>query len=411
LLTSDLLVADVRKGQVYPRYLPTQGPEAEPYLARAQALIDLFHGHAGLRRGELDEALADRVRGRPDFKVERGLAKLLEDRTTFRGLSWEEAADLRREVFVAAAGARAAGSFSRQAVLADVGRARGWEAAEVDAGLYADLKANEVVVGTEPISPTELLERYDLALAQAVLLRATQLSVTVRGAPPPRLRQLLRHVRFHGLLTGAEREGDEVRLALDGPMSIFEATPRYGVRMAGFLPALLLCGDFALDAKVQLGKGKRKRAFQLGPDQGLISRRRDVGAWLPELVEAFTARFAEVAEGWVVDDEVPLLNLGGEVVVPDFRFRHESGWEGWLEILGYWRKGGVARRLKVLSERDAPNLVLAVDVGLKLGKADVKGLKGPVVRYRELPNARKVLKALEDLRGKTVGARRRRSKA
>lgn len=403
MLTADMLVANVKKGRILPCYLPTEGPEAERHLARAAELIALFAAHVGTHRGVLDAALQDRVAGRPDFKVDRGLSKLLEDRTTFRGLAHEEAMELRRQVFEAATVARAAGAFDRKAVLESVAAGLGQTALAVEESLFGDLKTNEVIDATEAIDPAQLLERYNLALAQAVLLRALTLTVTVSEADPPRLRQLLRHVKFHGLLQEAGRdEAGDVVLRLDGPMSIFSATPRYGVKMAGFLPALLLCKQWTLEATVQFGKGRRKREFLLTPEDALVSRRRDVGAWLPDLVEAFAARFAEVAPDWSVDREVPLLNLGGEVVVPDFRFVHaESGWQGWLEVLGYWRRGGVARRLQVLRGRDTPGLVIAVDQGLKLGKQSVKGLKGPVVAFRDVPNAKKVLGCLEALR---VGA-------
>jgi uncharacterized protein len=397
-----MLVADVRKGVVVPRYVPTIGPDAVPMLARASELIDLYWEHAGRRRGDLNDALSLRSGGRPDFKVDRGLAKLLADRTTFRGLSNADATVLRKRVFEAAAIARQAGTFDREAILEAVGDEVGSSAQEVAESLYGDLKANEIVEAVESIEPEELLERYNLALAQAVLLRALTLEVTVTNAEPPRLRQLLRHVKFHGLLQEAKREGDVVSLKLDGPLSIFSATPRYGVRMAGFLPALLLCREWKLEARVQFGRGRRKRDFSLTPELGLKSRRRDVGAWLPELIEAFSARFVEVAPEWRVDREVPLLNLAGEVLVPDFRFVHESGWQGWMEVLGYWRRGAVAKRLKVLRETDAPRLVLAVDQSLKLGKQSTKGLKGPVVSFRDVPNAKKVFKALEALRLESV---------
>lgn len=402
MLTADLLIASQRSGQVYPRYLPTEGDAAQAYLEQARQLIAIFEAHAGQPRAELDQALKQRTAGRPDFKLERGLAKLLEDKSEFVGLPHEAAAAQRQRLFAAAAEARRERRFDRGSLLtahelpADVAALD-----ELRLSLYGDLKRNERLVGAELPDPEELLERYNLALAQAVLLRALELSVTVRWADPPRLRQLLRHVKFHGLLQEATRRDDGgVFLRLDGPLSIFSATPRYGVRMAGFLPALLLCEDWELDASVQFGRGRRRRRFRLTPHTGLKSRRRDAGAWLPELVEAFADRFAELAgPAWEVDREVPFLNLGGEVVVPDFRFRHPaSGWEGCLEVLGYWRRGGVARRLKVLRAHGQGNLIVAVDRSLKLGSEGVKGLKGPVLPFRDLPSARKVLKLLEGLR-------------
>lgn len=417
MLTADLLRASSRGGVVRPHWLPTTGPGAEAARARAAELIDLFQAHVGRPRGALDEAIEARVAGRPDPKLDRGLVKLLEDRSTFRGLSPDEAAARRRAVFAAAAEARRAADpardapFDRAAVLAGVAAALGTTPARLDAELYGDLRENEVLEAWDALGPDELVERYNLALAQAVLLRALRLRVRVERADPPRLRQLLRHVKFHGLLTEARREGDAVLLELDGPLSIFSATPRYGVKMAGFLPALLLCEAWALEAEVQLGHARHRRRFVLDPGAGLRSRARDAGAWLPELVEAFERRFAEVAPEWRIDRAVPLLNLGGEVLVPDFRFVHaESGFEACLEVLGYWRRGAVDRRLAALREHGAPRLVLALDPSLKVGKEHLRGVEGPVVPFREVPDARKVKRALEDLRAQGDRGRSRRAR-
>jgi len=399
MLTADLVRARVRRGRVHPSYVPARGEAAAPYLARAEALIEVFAAGVGRRRGELDAAVEELVAGRPDFKLDRGLRKLLEDRSELVGLDPAEAARRRGLVFARAAARRVEGRFDREAVLAEAAAEAGVAVAELEGGLYGDLKENEVLVATKPITPERLLDRYNLALAQAVLLRAESLSITVEAADPPRLRQLLRHAKFHGLLQSARRDGEVVRLELDGPLSIFQATPRYGVKMAGFLPALLLCERWELEARVQHGRSRSRRTFRLTHEEGLRTHVRDAGAWLPELVEAFAARFPEVAPDWDVDTQVPPLNLGGELVVPDFRFVHrESGWEGWLEVLGYWRKGGVERRLDALAAEGAPRLVLALERSLKVDEEKVGQLAGPVVFYREIPDARKVRKRLEELR-------------
>lgn len=399
MLTADLVRATARGGLVRPQWLATAGPGGEAARARAAEWIALFDEHVGRPRGELDEAIDERVAGRPDPKLDRGLVKLLEDRATFRGLSSEDAAARRRAVFAASAAAWRGGAFDRAAVLADVAPTFATTPDRLDEELYGDLRESEVLEGWGRVEPDELVERYNLALAQAVLLRALRLSVRVERAEPPRLRQLLRHVKFHGLLQAARREGEAIVLELDGPLSIFSATPRYGVKMAGFLPALLLCEAWSLEADVQLGHRRHRRRFLLDPSAGLRSRARDAGAWLPELVEAFERRFAEVAPDWAVDRTVPLLNLGGEVVVPDFRFVHrESGFEASMEVLGYWRRGAVDRRLAALREHGAPRLLLALDPSLKVGKEQLRGIEGPVVSFRDVPDARKVRKVLEGLR-------------
>ena len=115
MLTADLLRASVRGGVVRPSYLPRSGRGAEGWVERATELVALFEAHRGRTRGELTQALQDRTAGSPDFKVERGLAKLLEDRGDFEGRSHEEAARWRDVLFRRAAAARVGAGFARDA--------------------------------------------------------------------------------------------------------------------------------------------------------------------------------------------------------------------------------------------------------------------------------------------------------
>jgi len=232
VLTSDLVRVRTRSGNVYPMWLGTNGGEA----ARAQAadLIALFHEHVGRARGELDEVLADRNAGRPDPKLEKGLVKLLVERSTFEGAAPEEAAARRRVTFLAAAEARKAGAFDRVAVLARAGAEVGLAPDALDSALWADHPDAERLLAFDAPTPEALVEGYDLALAQAVLIRAESLVVKVEGAPPPRLRALLRHVKFHGLLTSATREGEAERLLslYEGELAHYTANNDSAIKMA-----------------------------------------------------------------------------------------------------------------------------------------------------------------------------------
>ena len=79
-------------------------------------------------------------------------------------------------------------------------------------------------------------------LAQAVLLRATRVSVHLEGEEPQRYRKIFRAARFHGLLHvvhGSPEKG--YTIDLDGPFSLFDAVQRYGFRLALFLPTADAC--------------------------------------------------------------------------------------------------------------------------------------------------------------------------
>ena len=47
---------------------------------------------------------------------------------------------------------------------------------------------------------------------------------------------------------------------IDGPLSLFSATTKYGLQVALFLPALLHCADFRLDAELRWGPGASRGA-------------------------------------------------------------------------------------------------------------------------------------------------------
>src|SRR6202035_3376279 len=140
---------------------------------------------------------------------------------------------------------------------------------------FADLKSEQRLVRFKDISAERLLQRYNEALAQAVLLRSTRVHVIVRHESPQRVRQLLRLVKFHRLVCEVEKLGAGVQLHLDGPLSLFSATNKYGLQLALFLPAVLLCKDFELKADLRWGPEKKPRTFQLTPRDGLVSHYTD----------------------------------------------------------------------------------------------------------------------------------------
>ena len=127
------------------------------------------------------------------------MAKLLEDRCEFEVVSGHPPERLREAVFRAAAEVRKGGSappdeqmiarptsFDRNAILRRVADELGMTAEEVDHGLFADLKSEQRLIRFKDISAERLLQRYNVALAQAVLLRSTRVHVAVRHEPPAR---------------------------------------------------------------------------------------------------------------------------------------------------------------------------------------------------------------------------------
>ena len=70
-----------------------------------------------------------------------------------------------------------------------------------------------------------------------------------------------------------------------------------------------------------------------------------------------------------------------------------------MEIFGYWRKGGLARRLELLKKHGPPNVLLAVSEELHVDEELTAELPQEVYTFRTIPNAREVLERLDGMLG------------
>jgi predicted nuclease of restriction endonuclease-like RecB superfamily len=274
------------------------------------------------------------------------------------------------------------------------------EPGRVVGSLFADLKDENRMLRFDDLDPQRLLDRYNVALAQAVLLRSVLVQAEVRHEPPARYRQLFRWLKFHRLMYRVEGSmADGYALAIDGPLSLFSATNKYGLQMALFLPALLLCRDFRLDAELRWGPRREPRWFHLEAADGLVSHYQDSGTYTPPEVPAFIERFRQIAPSWDVTDATQVIELGRNGVwVPDYRFTHRpSGTEVFVEVLGFWKRSSVERLLGLLPKHGPPRYVLAISDKLKVDEEALAELKGPVLRFKEIPNASELAARLDAL--------------
>lgn len=409
MLTTDLLSARVYRGEVRPRYVD---PRDDDRLALARRLIEIFEAHAGHSRGELESELRELTGTGTEFLFHRALAKLLSDRCEFDTEAAAEPEEIRRAIFEAAATAYAgedgedekALHFDRTAALERAAQALELESAEIERGLYADLKDEQVLQEFRPCRPEWLLDRYNVALAQGILLRALELKIELRGLAVRQLRALFQKIKFFQLLHRVESGAEgEMTLHLDGPFSLFKSSQKYGLQMAFFLPTLLHFEGWKLEAEVVWGKKRQRRTFRLSPEAGLRPISRLTGQWQPEELSWLPEQFAELESEWRISTEAELVDLGGEgILVPDYVFSHEpSGFEVTMEVLGFWRKGAVASRLRLLRRHGPENMILAISKQLAGGEEEeLEALPGEVYVFRSQPIARRVLKRLEKLRGK-----------
>jgi predicted nuclease of restriction endonuclease-like RecB superfamily len=399
MLTGNLVRVKVSKERVTPRYLD----RGQSYwLEVAESLLLVFRESVGRTRGEI-EAEMDALYGEGGTATlaHRGLAKVLEDRGEFEVVADRPPEEIRRLIFQAAAEHRLAlkaegrrTTFRRDAVLERVTRETALTVDQLDSLLFADLKDENRMSRFHDLSARALIDRYNVGLAQAVLLRSTQVRVEVKGETPAMYRQFFRWLKFHRLLARVERlEGGGYRFTIDGPLSLFSSTTKYGLQIALFLPAVLQCRSFRLDAEMRWGPKREPRLFLLEARDGLVSPAPAQGQYVPAEIAAFIQRFRRIAPEWEVDEFGEIVELGREGAwVPDYRFVHRpTGREVLLEVLGFWRRSSVERLLRQLTAHDLGPAILAISDRMNVDEAALEEFAGPILRFKEIPSASELL--------------------
>jgi predicted nuclease of restriction endonuclease-like RecB superfamily len=171
--------------------------------------------------------------------------------------------------------------------LDELAREHKLDARAVEAALYADLKGAHVLASAPKTSPERLLEHYERAGVQAVLLRAAHVSAIVTCSSAAACRELFRALKFRRLLHRIERlEDGRYRIEIDGPFSLFESVTKYGLQLALVLPALEACDKLELSAKLRWGKLREPLEFRY------VSARAESAqaARLPDDVQACSTR-------------------------------------------------------------------------------------------------------------------------
>lgn len=396
MLTLDLLRFSVRGDEVKPVFVTATG--GRKYLSAAEQMIELFRHNVGGTVGELSGEIEELFGSTPDYKVYRGFAKLLHEYAVIEPPSTINAEALRRAAFTFAAQAgppvRRADLIYAKATsekLAEIAPRVGVPTKKLQAALYCDLSENRVVRDFDAnLGAKELIGRYNTALAQAILYRATRMAVEVFD----HYRVVFTHIKLARLMYAIEPLHPGYRILVDGPLSLFRNVERYGVAMSRVLPAILQCRKWSLCAAVNVGTVGEK-TFRLDPSCGLTSHYRDQPQFDSAYEEAFFRKFSRNKRSkWRVEREAEVLDLRGAVMIPDFKFTHADGRVAHLEIVGFWTPEYLTRKLQKLAAANLPNMIVAVPNTLRCSDQE---FAGPVIRYKQRLLIKDVLPVLEEV--------------
>ncbi len=407
MLTADLVRTRTRAGTIdIVRVDAKQAPEAEALAAR---ILAVTCGCVGCPRGELMEALSAIECGPKEVKLRQGLVKLALDAATFSDAPEVDYPARRSALFLAAAEARKAGTFDRASLLG----AAELQDADLRGALFGDLREQAQLLEAPKLSARALVASYDPAQEQALLLRAEKVQVRFATLGPLGLRHLFRKLKFLRLLYRFRKEESGYVLEVDGPMSLFGASTKYGLALAILLPTLRATAAFELTATV-MWKNHARYTFHLAEAVAPRPPEADVSDEVADLLRGLArlgeggkpkkrAKGAEGTEPWSFAVSSDVLELDPtELIVPDILARRGET-AVFVEVLGHWNRDAVFRRMELLAKGTHARIVFCASDRLRVRESAITLPEAASLYvYKHSPSAREVFARIERLAVATV---------
>jgi predicted nuclease of restriction endonuclease-like RecB superfamily len=361
VLPSSLLVVYKRKDEVQPRYAK---PSPEN-LEVANRLIEAYKGHVGGKKKVLMSFVANLENEGYEYRFVRALALLLDRKGTFVCNSKINPSDLRRKVFQATGkhGLPTTPEKRRQ-ILEVVASEMARTTQHIEEQLYADLDSELILTKFDAPSALELLQQYNLSLAQTLLFDCTELSFKASG----NWQRLFYSVKKLGLIYEVFCE-DGFWVKIDGPASLFKLTKRYGLNIAKLLPVILANQEWTINAKILWKYTNEICNFKMESSKhSPLLRKPDFKLVTFDSVaeERFASQFRAVKSGWTLKREPEPVLAGKQVIVPDFSLE-KAGLKVYLEIIGFWTEEYLLRKAEKLKQVDV-KMILVVNEALACEK-------------------------------------------
>jgi len=292
---------------------------------------------------------------------------------------------------------------------AEAARQLSVEPAALKECLFADIpEVRRVIIppDLESTPPAVIVSSVNCSRMKQKLRRAVSVRLSVRrmveGNSP--YTTILWSLKRNGLMyeVGAESAAGGLLLFIRGPGALIEKTTIYGNRLALFVIDVLRHGSFDALA-IELLAPRRTTSqgaldvIHLTPDMHrFFAAGTDPGGgevFKSDDEAAFRKYFAHASAAWTLHYEgtiIPLQHADGKpagFIVPDFVARNTvDGRTALIEIVGFWRKEYLRRKIEKVSLVHDQQLFLIVNGTLKLDRADVQHLENldntTVLQYR-----------------------------
>ncbi|TVR16069.1 MAG: DUF790 family protein [Planctomycetota bacterium] len=361
---------------------------ASPSLRElCDALLHLWRSCLGATRAEVEEQLPPIIHRSRSQVVARGLNKIISDAATF-----SDATDLRALRSAAlTASAQAlheqpaqSAEAHRQSVAAALPSGTLPSLAEDPGSLYGDLPQHARLETAPEWSSEGLIDRYNMALAQGLLMGAQSLQVHIGSATVDQQRRVVKALRLHRLLVALSHDDQGcLQLEISGPGAVLDQQSRYGLQLACFLPHLCTLPQWRAQAFTRIPRERDSMAWlRLDNTCPLRGHSHFLGHTPPELQRLHSV-LAEKLPQWHCDDSGEILPMAnGSLIIPDLVLSHPTAGRWYLECFHRWHAHALDQRLQHIRQGLAPRLLLAVDRHLARKQDHAAALDDPELQHR-----------------------------
>ncbi|MGA8842312.1 MAG: DUF790 family protein [Nitrososphaeraceae archaeon] len=413
MLPSQLLRVRTRKGVISPLYCFAKNGD----LQLAEDLINQFEvSRANKERKELLDKRLSMIECRfNDYKLVRGLCTLLERRCRFVDVSGGNddhnippPTFIRKALFEESSKiGLALTDVERNKIMDVVASRMKLTVSQISEIMWADLEGNLILDDFNSISAPDLLGWYNLSLIQTLLFSCTRLEFTVYEGV--NWKRVLRDVKRLGLMYNLQREQKDAAkpisfdplhdaahtklvCSVDGPISLFKLTDRYGTSIAKLLPSIISSQRWSLSAWIVRKTMSGKKIYEFKTTSS------DIPTLLNDpykntyplkfdssVEEKFANKFEQSANGWkLVREPEPLVVSDGRAFIPDFMFQKYDK-KVYLEIVGFWTKEYLERKLHKLNDivsSKSIDLFIAVNEDLACAKILRTNFQDRIISYK-----------------------------
>ena len=433
MLPSELLRTRISRGKITPLFCTANFGNGTDYEL-ANKLIAFFTNAQKDKqcKGDLLQKIG-LLESDHDYKLVRGLFALLERRSVFGRLNTSSSVAtpilIRQKLFEESSKQGLALSDSqRRAIIQHIANQMHISSDDAQTIMWSDKDDNLVLARFDTINPKDLILWYNLSLFQTLLFKCTRLEFYVKGGIY--WKQVLRNVKRHGLMynleyhSGGNHDDDSIKCVLEGPLSLFKMTDRYGTSMAKLLPSIVGTPTWKISGSIikNTDDGQKIYSFELSSDDTreflrttidtAYQNNADTGngddyVYDSSTEAAFAKRFHQHFDqndkfGWKISREPDPLIADGKAMIPDFLFER-FGRKVYLEIVGFWTKEYLERKaakLKVLfdnaKKRNDKSVDLLVAVNSDLSCSQIEAIsKDRVFTFKKDVSIKPILEHLK----------------